>query len=397
MNPHIENALKCLENANYAGYFEEMDKVEIPKHLKTTHEEHRGRFMAGKESHNFAQQLRIFAKEVDKSLFNDRNGAEEADSQENHSYSPPSLPYFDKIIVPLSIVFLVYSVYLLLTTPLYCSQSNTYYQKISLLVIDKQQKPLGGLEVNLAGSTESGKFSNKTYNFRVEEGLDTLRFNIKVLGVDTSYVVPNNGRKQESFQLDLEENELKEIEKRFKYFIEEGQDSSGRIARFSIIIVDRSHYWTAHNTTSIYNAEINGMQQDICSFILSKYSLLHRIWLREGVIAVGNACQEPYGPERNSKIAYERAKTLADCFANIYNKRNIFLLNLGQHKEIKTDNIDIQRSILIVGILAKQEGVNKNEALYDAFKKLETMPFDIDNFHNVDAKEKRFKAMELYP
>ena len=68
MNPHITKALKSLENANYSGYFEEMDKVEISKLLKPIYAEHKSKFMQGLRTYDFSQILETFAREVDKAL-----------------------------------------------------------------------------------------------------------------------------------------------------------------------------------------------------------------------------------------------------------------------------------------------------------------------------------------
>jgi hypothetical protein len=43
--PTIEKALKKLEKAKYAEYFDEMDKIEIPKLLKPTYERIKTRFI----------------------------------------------------------------------------------------------------------------------------------------------------------------------------------------------------------------------------------------------------------------------------------------------------------------------------------------------------------------
>ncbi|NJL13158.1 MAG: CHAT domain-containing protein [Microscillaceae bacterium] len=65
MHPNIQQALKNLENANIAGYFEEMDRVEMPTiQIKSTYARFKGVFMAGQAPWNFSQQLETFAKEV---------------------------------------------------------------------------------------------------------------------------------------------------------------------------------------------------------------------------------------------------------------------------------------------------------------------------------------------
>lgn len=67
VNPTIPKALKYLQNANYSGYFEEMDKV-VPVNMQTPYQEHKGKFIADKVAWNFHQILETFAREVDKAL-----------------------------------------------------------------------------------------------------------------------------------------------------------------------------------------------------------------------------------------------------------------------------------------------------------------------------------------
>lgn len=64
----IQKALKYLENANYADYFEEMDNVEIPTELKAIYQESKMKMMTGNIPFNFEQSLRLFAKEINKKL-----------------------------------------------------------------------------------------------------------------------------------------------------------------------------------------------------------------------------------------------------------------------------------------------------------------------------------------
>jgi len=67
MNPHITKALASLQNAHYAGYFDEMDKI-VPVELRTPYSQHKGMFIADSYPFNFYQQLEVFAKDVDKAL-----------------------------------------------------------------------------------------------------------------------------------------------------------------------------------------------------------------------------------------------------------------------------------------------------------------------------------------
>lgn len=64
MHPTIKKALDCLQEASYLGYFDEMDKVEIPSHLKPIYAEQKSKFFQGLHTHDFYQQLEVFAKSV---------------------------------------------------------------------------------------------------------------------------------------------------------------------------------------------------------------------------------------------------------------------------------------------------------------------------------------------
>lgn len=66
-NIHIEKALAHLQKANYAGYFEEMDKI-VPASLRPPYQDHKGIFIAGQQPFNFYQQLTVFAKQVEEEL-----------------------------------------------------------------------------------------------------------------------------------------------------------------------------------------------------------------------------------------------------------------------------------------------------------------------------------------
>jgi hypothetical protein len=85
-NTYIEKAIAALQNANYAGYFEEMDKV-VPVSLQNPYQEHKGKFMSGNYPYNFYQQLEVFAREVDKSLSEKVANANNQNTNDNYSNS----------------------------------------------------------------------------------------------------------------------------------------------------------------------------------------------------------------------------------------------------------------------------------------------------------------------
>ncbi|GAB4398587.1 MAG: hypothetical protein OHK0053_17530 [Microscillaceae bacterium] len=66
--PFIQTALAHLENANYAGYFEAMDQMEMPKPLRSTYAQLKGVFLAGQPPWDYAQKLETLAREADRLL-----------------------------------------------------------------------------------------------------------------------------------------------------------------------------------------------------------------------------------------------------------------------------------------------------------------------------------------
>ncbi len=62
METIIRQAIDYLREANYAGYFEEMDKVIVPDHLKTPYIANKNKFISGKYEWIFYQELEVFSK-----------------------------------------------------------------------------------------------------------------------------------------------------------------------------------------------------------------------------------------------------------------------------------------------------------------------------------------------
>lgn len=62
--PNINKVLEKLQNANYAGYFDEMDKINIPYHLQPIYSQHKGVFIGGQAPWNFHEHLDTFTKQV---------------------------------------------------------------------------------------------------------------------------------------------------------------------------------------------------------------------------------------------------------------------------------------------------------------------------------------------
>jgi len=63
----VRKALTHLQNANYAGYFEEMRPI-IPDELTFRYNQLREEFISGAYPFNFHQKLMTFAQSVDEYL-----------------------------------------------------------------------------------------------------------------------------------------------------------------------------------------------------------------------------------------------------------------------------------------------------------------------------------------
>lgn len=68
MNPHIEKALAYLLRINYAGYFEEMDKVGIPEEFQYAYATNKGMFITGQKPWDFPQTLKTLAMQISAGL-----------------------------------------------------------------------------------------------------------------------------------------------------------------------------------------------------------------------------------------------------------------------------------------------------------------------------------------
>jgi len=72
MDKAIQRALTHLQNANYTGYFEEMDKA-IPANMRNMFNQLQNQFIAGKTDWDFSQKLENYAKRVEKAISQTNN------------------------------------------------------------------------------------------------------------------------------------------------------------------------------------------------------------------------------------------------------------------------------------------------------------------------------------
>ncbi|AFM05521.1 Leucine Rich Repeat (LRR)-containing protein [Bernardetia litoralis DSM 6794] len=90
-NSTIQKALKHIENANYGGYFEEMDKI-VPTFQRAIYSELKGKFIAGNIPYNFHQSLSMFARELNNqssSILNQSTSTNSNDMSSNQNSNSP--------------------------------------------------------------------------------------------------------------------------------------------------------------------------------------------------------------------------------------------------------------------------------------------------------------------
>jgi GTPase SAR1 family protein len=68
LHPIIQKAVKCLQNADCAGYFNTLDNISMPLSLEITYAAHKGKFINGKTDWDFPQQLIAFTDSLNKQI-----------------------------------------------------------------------------------------------------------------------------------------------------------------------------------------------------------------------------------------------------------------------------------------------------------------------------------------
>ena len=90
MNPNIQKALRALENANMSGYFSSMDKIEMPVDLKDFYGKHKKVFISGQAPFDFAEQLRVFADQLEAGLSDSNTSNPVVENSEKEASSKDS-------------------------------------------------------------------------------------------------------------------------------------------------------------------------------------------------------------------------------------------------------------------------------------------------------------------
>ena len=174
-----------------------------------------------------------------------------------------------------------------------------------------------------------------------------------------------------------------------------GYDKSLKKAKVFIDVLDDRFTWKLRETVTgvlTYNGKIVDLEQ-----YFSNQNYIEKINQAVDIVCLGNASfeeEENVSVEYRTKFEETRAliranylKGLIKSFLKFNNySTQIYTLNLGKCIDIvKVSNY--QRTIVIIRIIEKDEGVILEEALLDALLKEPKMPFKVERYSLVQDKK----------
>ncbi|MFM6157696.1 MAG: serine/threonine protein kinase, partial [Sphaerospermopsis kisseleviana] len=178
---------------------------------------------------------------------------------------------------------------------------------------------------------------------------------------------------------------------------EEGKDSQGRVAEFSIAVLSVEYKWQLGSTYQVkYNDQIINL--DALKSNLESEGIQRIMENPNEIISVGTAsCEGDIATEQNR--ALERSKQIQllgkRIFSNTNSVKGYRLLNLGQFQrkdcQANQDSTAYQRSIIIIGVKQQDEGVILDEALRDRLEKKPFADFKLEDY-SLGGKDK-FKTI----
>jgi serine/threonine protein kinase len=178
---------------------------------------------------------------------------------------------------------------------------------------------------------------------------------------------------------------------------EEGKDSQGRVAEFSIAVLSVEYKWQLGSTYQVkYNDQIINL--DALKSNLESEGIQRIMENPNEIISVGTAsCEGNIAAEQNR--ALERSKQIQllgkRIFSNTNSVKGYRLLNLGQFQrkdcQASQDSTAYQRSIIIIGVKQQDAGVILDEALRDRLEKKPFADFKLEDY-SLGAKDK-FKTI----
>ncbi|AFY44385.1 serine/threonine-protein kinase [Nostoc sp. PCC 7107] len=167
---------------------------------------------------------------------------------------------------------------------------------------------------------------------------------------------------------------------------QEGRDSQGKTAEFSIAILSTEYKWLLNSHFQIkHNDQI--VSVDFLKLNLEQDGIQKIMEYPTEIISVGTAtCEGNLAvAQRHSLERAKQVQMLAQkLFKNTSSVKGYRLLNLGQFQDVKCpykqDITAYQRSIMIIGVRKKSKGVVLDEALRDRLIKQPFADFKLDDY-----------------
>lgn len=165
-----------------------------------------------------------------------------------------------------------------------------------------------------------------------------------------------------------------------------GYDKSHKKLSLYIDILDQQGTWTKDGIITaeyVYNkTKIN------LEIYFKNQNYLDKINNAQNIICLGNSSYEEdlkipakFRKKQEEDRASIRAKHLQGIIRKLAKSTvMVHTANLGQYKIADPLSSNSQRSIIIIRVMQKEDGVNMNQALYDALNKTKELPFDIHQF-----------------
>ncbi|MBD2776228.1 serine/threonine protein kinase [Iningainema tapete] len=178
---------------------------------------------------------------------------------------------------------------------------------------------------------------------------------------------------------------------------EEGRDSQGRVAEFNVAVLSVEYKWLLGSDYQVkYNDQIINL--DALKANLEAEGIQRIMQNPTEIISVGTASCEGT-QEVEERRAFERSKQIQllgkKIFSNTQSVQGYRLLNLGQFQrsdcQKNQDLTAYQRSIIIIGVKKKSEGVILDEALRDRLEKKPFADFKLEDYSL--GSPKKFKTI----
>ncbi|QIR40082.1 serine/threonine protein kinase [Tolypothrix sp. PCC 7910] len=164
----------------------------------------------------------------------------------------------------------------------------------------------------------------------------------------------------------------------------EGKDSQGRVAEFNIAVLSVEYKWLLGSNFQIKNND-NIISLEVLKLNLEQEGIQKIMENPTEIISVGTAsCEGDVATEQSR--ALERSKQIQLLAKKLFSGtvKNYRLLNLGQFQrsdcQASQDSTAYQRSIIIIGVKQKSDGVILDEALRNRLEKKPFADFKLEDY-----------------